>query len=126
MRDAKSFPVISNSTEHHGSMADGLECTLCFGLATAMAVAPGDRSQPKMEAYCNGTMLFKRYCRNIWNRHAQQFTSVGSTSEAATLCSTLGFCGAGHLAAIQDHFSDKSLLNWALLGIPITLPRGTA
>ncbi len=118
-----SLPKISNSSDIAAHMAASLECTLCFGLSTAVSVYPSEQFEEKVGLYCNGTILFKEICEELASKHEQSLKSISGPSNAWSTCHTLGLCHSSHLRHFAGYINDSSGYS-SFLGVAKSLVKG--
>ncbi len=123
MTHHNSLPKITNSSDLAPSMSASLECTLCFGLSTAVSVYPSEDFEEKIGLYCNGTIMFKEVCEQLASKHEQSLRTVSAPDGAWPMCHTLGLCHSSHRGHFSEYMNESSGYSQAL-SLPKSLVKG--
>ncbi len=108
MTRRNTLPKITNSSDIAANMAVSLECTLCFGLATAVSVFPSEEFEEKVGLYCNGTIMFKEVCEQLASKHEQSLKTISGPADAWSTCHTLALCHSSHIRHFTEYINESS------------------
>ena len=108
MEQSPSITLIHSNTASQYDNSHSADCSICFGLSTAVAYKNSDVSvDMQVETYCNGTILFKDHCMHMAAQMNEQLHSAGQPSDAWKICAAFGFCTSAHYAIFETYIADE-------------------